>query len=206
MQKFCILSLVCTAMLTHTIPSQEKIHTSIAGLHTKTFAVDNFYQQRLNTTEWNDLITKTYDLVKEHADNVQKSRRGLFGGLSKSRSSTVKQSKLLMQDYQKIRTANDELVNTIKIAYGQLSGTKSQKDPELIEQFSKKFATISTNMEQLFQELEAENSALKDKIQNETVEDKKKLLEEQKQVVSVLHRLALTLVTTAEKAQKDLTK
>lgn len=206
MHKLPIFALACATTLMLAIPTSEKIHSGIAGLHTKTFAVDNFYEQRLNTTEWNNLIIKTYDLVKEHADNVEKSRRGLFGALSKSRSSTVKQSKFLMQDYEKIKRANDELVNTLKIAYGELSGSKSKKDPELIEQFSKKFAKINSTMEELRKELAVEGESLKNKIKSETSKDKKELLEEQEQIVSILHRLALTLAITAQKAQKDLMK
>ncbi len=194
------------ATLTQTAPSQEAVHSAIAGIHTKTFAVDNFYQKRLNTTEWNELVAKIYDLVKEHYDTVQKSKKGLFGSLSKSRSSTAKRSQSLIKDYDKIKAANDELVNTIKVAYAELSGAQSQKDPEIMALFDKKFTTINEHMETLLQELEKEGVTLKNKIKNESSKDKKELLESQEQVVSVLHRLSLTLATTALKARRDLKK
>jgi len=208
MKKTVIMPIIMSlaAMLIHTAPSQEAIHSAIAGIHTKTFAVDNFYQKRLNTTEWDGLVAKIYDLVKGHYEVVQKSKTGLFGSLSKSRSSTVKRSQSLIKDYEKIKAANDTMVNTIKIAYAELSGAQGQKDPELIEQFSKKFESINKSMETLIQELEKEQSTLKNTIKNESSEDKKELLESQEQIVSVLHRLSLTLAITANKARKDLTK
>ena len=202
-----LTALLLLPTLIYTAPSQGVLERTITGAHTKTFSVENLFKNPLDAREWNDVIAATGEFVKEHHDSVKNQRdKGITSSLTSMRSSTVNRNKLLMQSYDAIKAASDELVKTIKAAYNEIFRSATTNEAVLVEKFSKKFGSIYKRMAKLTQELENERDDLKDAIINENGDTKKKMLKEQKQVVTVLHRLALTLELTAKKAGNDLRK
>ena len=111
-----------------------------------------------------------------------------------------------MKHFNKIKKSSDELVTAIQAAYIELFESGEPKNARIMERFSKKFDAIYTTMNELTKELKAEMDDLKNIIKAEDSDLKIELLKEQEQVVTVLHRLSLTIALTARKAQNDLKK
>jgi murein DD-endopeptidase MepM/ murein hydrolase activator NlpD len=186
---------------------QIKLERTITGIHTKLFAADNLYKDPLDGRQWNEVLVATRDFIEKRVDAVRELHNTNVKKIfSQFRSSTMLYNKELTKFYKKIKTASDELVKTIKTAYAELFESGEPKDQKLMEKFSKKFDAINKDMEALTTELKDEMSIFKDKIKNETSDDKKEMFKEQERVLTVLHRLSLTLALTAKKAQNDLKK
>jgi hypothetical protein len=202
-----LITLSLITSLTLTAPSQKELEKIITGVHTKTFSVTNLYKAPLDAEDWNNVITLTQDFVEQKRDEVvelgdtnQKSK------ISQTFSSTIQRNKKLMQHYDKIKQANNDLIKTIKAAYADLFEPEKQKNAKSMEKFSKKFSAINTNMGTLATHLKEELKMLTDKIKAEKSDTKKEILQKQESALTVLHRLALTLKTTAVKARNDLRK
>jgi len=168
-----MLSLVTTVVFA--VPSQKDLERTITGIHTKTFSVGNLYKTALDSSEWNNVISTTYDFVKERSVH----------------------NRSLMRSYKKIKQASDKLVHEIDMAYRLLfksESTRSASNAMLVEKFSAKFETIEKNMKELKIKLKKQ------------LDDKTFLIHGQEKVVTVLHRLALSLELTARKARNDLKK
>jgi hypothetical protein len=213
MQKISITSiLLLTAIIAQTAPSFISIESTITGIHTKLFGVENLYEKPLIAREWHDVIASAYEFVKEKHDQVEAlddtRQKGYFSNLT---SSTLKRNKELLKHYEKIKMASDDLIKTIHNAFSnviQLTdiGDPTPKNSKLIAPFVKKFESISKSMDSLHAYLQKDLKTLKDKIKSEKSDTKKKMLKEQEQAVAVLNRLALTIATTAAKAARDLKK
>lgn len=102
----------------------------------------------------------------------------------------------LVRSFKKIKNASDSLVKEIQHAYDLFytESTKLIPNKTVKEKFSTKFDTIEKEMKDL-----------KVKLKKQLTEDKF-LAHGEEKVATVLHRLALTLETTAVKARNDLFK
>ena len=103
----------------------------------------------------------------------------------------------LIKSYKQIKRANDRLIHDIDDAYRLLfksESTRTVSNKALVDKFSAKFEKIEKEME-----------ALKIKLKTQ-LDEKKFLIHGQEKVAQVLHRLAITLKTTAIKARNDLKK
>jgi hypothetical protein len=106
-------------------------------------------------------------------------------------------NKSLIKSYKQIKHANDKLIHAIDEAYRLLfksESTRTVSNQALVDKFSAKFEAIEKEME-----------ALKIKLKKQ-LDEKKFIIHGQEKVAQVLHRLALTLKTTAVKARNDLKK
>lgn len=198
---FTISTIICA------VPSQKDLERTITGIHTKLFSSDNLYKNYIEAQEWDDVIASTQEFVKERHDNVaQLHNKNLKKRLLQARSSTMIRNKELMKHFNKIKKSSDELVTAIQAAYIELFESDEPKNARIVERFNKKFDAIYTSMNELTKELKTEMDDLKNIIKAEDSDLKKEMLKEQEQVVTVLHRLSLTIALTARKAQNDLKK
>jgi hypothetical protein len=198
---FTASTLICVA------PSQHVLERTITGIHTKLFGADNLYKTYLEAQEWDDVIASTEEFVKEHHDNVaQLHNKSLKRRVMQARSSTMIRNKELTRHFNAIKKSSEELVTSSQAAYIELFESGEPKNARIVERFNKKFDAIYTKMNELTKELKAEMDDLKNIIKAEDSDTKKAMLKEQEQVVTVLHRLSLTVALTARKAQNDLKK
>ncbi len=202
------LSALLLPMLIHSATSQKTLERTITGIHTKLFAVDNLFNSYLKAQEWNAVMEETYNFVKEHHDSVENQRdKSIKSSLLSIRSSTVSRNKMIMQNYELIESASNELVETIHEAYVQVTLPRQiPMTKQEMDKFSKKFASLEKRMNTVDNNIKNELSAVQKAIKKETSPTKKSILKEQEGVFMVLHRIALTLELTAKKAGNDLRK
>jgi hypothetical protein len=102
----------------------------------------------------------------------------------------------LMRSFKKIKNASNKLVQEIQHAYDlfYIESTKPISNKTVKEKFAAKFDVIKKEMHELKVKLKKQ------------LDENKLLTHGEEKIATVLHRLALTLETTAVKARNDLFK
>jgi len=150
------------------IDPKDKVLIALVGAHTKTFGVDDLFKEQINLSTWNQAINEIKKYVNDNARDDKK----------------------LMSELNSLMQQNDEMINTMKIAYNSLFAQGGSKQPNVATNLSTKLKNITN---------QADKSEASLKKETYFYEGKKNARE-------VLTQLAMFIGATANKAQIDITR
>lgn len=178
MKKLYVIALLCTMCYTH------HSHCEVLSQKKLELAITGVHTKLFSVSNLykEQLEAQTWNDVLQRTKDFVDAHHGI--------------NTSLMRSFKKIKRASDKLVKEIQHAYDLFytESTKLIPNKTIKEKFSTKFDTIEKEMKDL-----------KVKLKKQLTEDKF-LTHGEKKVATVLHRLALTLETTAVKARNDLLK
>lgn len=123
-----VVALVCTPMMLEALESKDRVLNGIVSNHTRTFAVNDLFKNRIDFNNWNSAINGVRSYIYENAQG----------------------DRALINNLNAILRQNDELINTIKITYNTLFASEGCiNQPQVIANSFAKFKNIDSISRQI---------------------------------------------------------
>lgn len=163
-----IITISASALQAATGITKERMLQGMVSNHTRIFSKDDLFAEQLSPQEWYRYLTEVKKYVADNGGNDQKLNASL----------------------EAILTANDNLINSIKVTYGALFAKDGSYQDSVAKSSLQKFNEIMADMATIQKNIIKEVYFLKGK----------------KETRELLEQLALFTELTAQKASNDLRK